>query len=185
MPISFAQPAPAGAFSQIARQGNLPAYLQAYTSLMNSAQDRFAADRASAGREQLGYAQLNSDAALRREALGLQAAEIAQRPGLQEAAIQMHARAQMDTWLAQQQWTARDQQELSRQQNVIGELMTKRDTGEISEEEFYQMAGSAAPRIDALQAREQYTKNQAMVEQKNALAAQNKQVADMQACLLY
>jgi hypothetical protein len=170
VPISFAEPAPAGAFNDIARQGNLPAYLSAYSSMSNALQSRYASDLHSQNQAALGYAGLAQDAALKREALGLQAAEIAQRPGLQEAAIQMRARAEMDQWLGQQQFTARDQMELNRQRNVLGELMAKRDSGEIDDHEFYTQAGAAAPRINSLQERERFTQNQALAEQKKAMA---------------
>lgn len=174
MPISLAQPAPAGAFNDIVNQGNLPAYLSAYTSMQNALQSRYASDLHTRNQAALGYAQLDQDAALRREALGLQAAEMQQRPGLIELQAQAHARASMDQWMMQQQFTARDQQELNRQQNSLGELLSKRESGEISDEEFYHMAGDVAPRVNALQAKQQYTQQKAMEEERKARAARFK-----------
>src|SRR5205814_1398001 len=73
-------------------------------------------------------------------------------------------------WIAERQWTQQDQQELARQNNAVGELLRKRDSGEVSEEEFYHMAGNAAPRINALEAKQKYTAAQALEEQRKAHA---------------
>lgn len=157
MPVVFAQPAPAGAFNQIVNQGNPQAFLQAYTAMSGQLQNRYASEAESNARERLGYANLNADTALRSRALGLQEQEMQQRPMLQAAGIEQRSRAEMDQWVAQQQFTARDQQELDRQRNSLGELMSKRDSGEITEPEFYQMASRVAPRINSLQEREKMT----------------------------
>jgi hypothetical protein len=170
MPISFEQPVAAN-FNSIGQRSAQSEWNKMYTDLAQSAQSRFASDRASAGREQLGYAQLESDQALRQQALGLQALEIQQRPELQAQAIQMRARAEMDQWMMQQDFTARDQMELSRQRNSLAELLTKRENGEVSEEEFYQMAGSVAPRLNSLQERQNFSMKKAMEQERKSRAA--------------
>ncbi len=173
MPIVFEQPAPAGALTNIARQAGAEdsrAQLAAYTALSGQLQNRYAQESQDSSRASLGYAQLQSDNMLRGRALGLQAAELEMRPILQAAAIQQRARAELDQWVSQQQFTARDQQELNRQRNSLGELLSKRESGEITEKEFYQMAGQVAPRLNSLQERENFTKQKAMNEYRQQQA---------------
>lgn len=166
MPVVFAQPAPAGAFRQIADQGNPQAFLQAYTALSGQLQNRYADDARTSAQERLGYANLAADTALRQRALGIHESEVQLRPMMQAAAIEQRARLELDQWMAQQQFTARDQQELNRQRNSLGELINKRESGEITESEFYQMASRVAPRVNSLQQRENFTRQKALNEQR-------------------
>jgi hypothetical protein len=162
MPIVFAQPAPADSFRRISQQGNLPAYLSAYASMAGDAQASYDRQGETAARERLGYANLHADTALRQQALGIQQTELEMRPAMQAAAIQQRAQLELDMWTQQQNFNARDAEELTRQQNSLSELMTKVQSGEISEQEYYQMASSAAPRVNALTAKMQSTKQREM-----------------------
>lgn len=152
--------------------------MDAYSRMVGMQQQRYAQNADAENRNALGFAQLASEERLKNQALGLQHAELLQRPELQMAAIQQRAQLEMEGWITQQRFTLADRQELTRQENALGELVSKRDQGEISEQEFFQMARQVAPRVNALQAKDQHTqvkmKAQLLQEQSERIAQQKK-----------
>lgn len=174
MPIVFDQPAPAGAFSNIARNRGSEAFLDAAVRMAGIAQSSYDQQGETAARERMGFANLTAETALRQQALGLQRTEMEMRPALQAAAIQQRAQLEMDAWTIQQRFTMQDRQELTRQENALGELVAKRDEGEISEQEFYQMAQRVAPRVNALIAKDNHTKAKMNAELQQQQAAKFK-----------
>lgn len=173
MPVVFAQPAPAGAFNMIAQQGNMPAYLSAYASLANTAQEGYDRQAATQSQERLGYAQMMQDAALRRQALGVQEAEIAIRPQIEMQAAQMHADLQLRNWAVQQRFTQQDQMELARQENAAGQIVQLLQNGDITPEEAQRAASQRAWRVDFLKKKQEYTASQALEEQRKSMAMKN------------
>lgn len=181
MPPTFAQPVPARAFTNIARNsgdgvGGVNAQL--YASLAGTLQHRYASDADRAAREGLGYAQLENDTMLRQNALGLQSEELQQRGHLALATIEAHANAQMQQWVAQQRFTLQDRQELTRQENAVGEILSKYENGEISAIERDRMLPKVANRVNFLQAKDQHNKAKAENEMVQAHAKLFQQQAD-------
>lgn len=169
MPIEFAQPVAAN-FQAIGSQSANSENNRLYAQLAGAAQSRFASDRASAGREQLGYAQLNADVGLKQAALGLQASEAQARIDASFGLVRARAQAEMDVWANQLTFTARDNMELNRQRAVVGEIMSKMHSGELSEEEGYRMMGDAAPRVNSLEAKMKHTETMAKEQERRQLA---------------
>jgi hypothetical protein len=169
MPIVISQPVPAQSFKDISRSSAQSEYNRGYTALASAAQSRFAADRASAGREMLGFAELESNNALRNRQMDLQAAEAQMQQQGQIAAIQ--ERAQMENWLLNQAMTMKEQQEFKQQQNAMVELQELHRKGLVNDEEFGLKFHSIKSRVDFLGMKEQITRNKALNEQRQQHAS--------------
>lgn len=182
-PITFAQPAPADSFTQIARSrqaADARESLAVAANFSGQLQERYARDADRMSRSQLGFAQLESDAMLKARALGIQETEVAQRGDLAMRSIEARAQLEMDQWITQQRFTLQDRQELTRQENALGELVSKRDSGEISEQEFFRMANRVAPRVNSLQAKDQHNKVKAQSMALEEMAMQRKAAKENQ-----
>lgn len=183
MPITFAQPAPAGSFTQLARQrqaADARESLAVAANFSGQLQERYARDADRTARSNLGFAQLEQDSLLRSRALGIQEADLQQQGYLATATIKARADAELNQWITQQRFTLQDRQELTRQENALGELVSKRDSGEISEQEFFQMAGRVAPRVNSLQAKDQHNKVKAQSMALEEMAMQRKAAKENQ-----
>lgn len=158
MPPVFAQPSPVSRFSSSGGGGDYGSY----ASLARALQDRYASDADRQLRAQLGFAGLEEQRAGRQDELQLQAAALAMRPALE----QQRADNEINNWMIQRRFNQSDQQELARQETAVSELQDKLDKGEISQNEFYQMIGQVAPRVNYLQAKEQHTRVKAIEQQR-------------------
>jgi hypothetical protein len=177
MPVVFAQPAPGGAFNNIANRrdsGSDSAYYSAVASMSNAVQGRYASDAEAATRAGLGYAQLNADVGLRTEAQGIQRAEMQMRPLLQAAAIQQ--RAEMDAWEASQLMTMQDQRKLNQDRIAVSELSNLKKNGLLTDEEYYAGVTKLRSGIDVLAMKDAHTKNQMQQEflQQQSMMTQEK-----------
>ncbi len=169
MGIVISQPAPAASFRDISRSSRGNDSAQIYAQLASAAQSRFASDRASAGREALGFAQLADDSAFRQAQLQQQAEEANARNQNVIGAIQ--ERAVMEKWLLEQSMTMKEQQEYKQQQNAIVELQELHRKGLVTDEEFGLKFHGIKARVDFLGMKEQITKNKALNEQREQHAA--------------
>ncbi len=181
MPIVIAQPTAGGAFSQIAKQGDMGAYMSAFASMSNAIQSRHASDREAAGRESLGFAELSNQMSMEQSRQGIAVAEFQSRRAAELEQIQK--RAEMEQWQMQQPMTLKEQQEYNQQRNSLAELGELKRKNLITQEEYDMKFHSIKGRMDFLGMKEQITKNKAMEEYRQAQTAKLKEAKEAQETL--